>query len=63
MISQDLFDKKILLAIDRVTGNSERESHDYTSSWRLKQIRVHACSSHVNSEKQIRVHANTKFTC
>jgi len=36
MISQDLFDEKILSAIDRVTGNSERESHDYTSNWRLK---------------------------
>jgi len=36
MISQDLFDEKILSAIDRVTENSERESHDYTSSWRLE---------------------------
>jgi len=35
MISQDLLDEKILSAIDRVTGNSEKESHDYTSSWRL----------------------------
>jgi len=26
MISQDLFDEKILSAIDRVTGNPERES-------------------------------------
>jgi hypothetical protein len=26
MISQDLFDEKILSAIDRVTGNSEKES-------------------------------------
>jgi len=35
MISQDLFDEKILLAIDRVTGNSERESSDelYKCHW------------------------------